>query len=55
MPTNDSESEIARRRDAGLLRALKTPPKSHKEMAEERAGRAKRTVRHKKPIRPVNA
>jgi hypothetical protein len=43
--------DIARRRDAGLLRALKTPPKSHKEMAEERARQPKRKARAKKDAR----
>jgi hypothetical protein len=34
----DSPEEIARRRDAGLLRALKMPPKPHSEMV----GKSKR-------------
>lgn len=47
----DGNREIAQRRDAGLLRALKTPPKSHKEMAEERARQTKRKARAKKVSR----
>jgi len=39
-----SPAEIARRRDAGLLSALKTPPKPHSEMV----GNGKRVSRGEK-------
>jgi len=47
-----SPEEIARRRDAGLLRALKTPPKPHSEMVgkgKRESGAVKSRV--KKPSR----
>jgi hypothetical protein len=48
----EPKDDIALRRDAGLLRALKTAPKSHKEIAEERARQKKPRARPaKKSVR----
>jgi hypothetical protein len=45
-----SPEEIARRRDAGLLRALKTPPKLHSEMVgKSKRAKARQQSRVKKP------